>query len=46
MCKATEHFITRFPEDPKSKDAWRLPTLDSGGHFLNDQANLRPEANS
>jgi hypothetical protein len=29
MRKAAEHFITRFPEDPKPKAVWRFPTLDS-----------------
>jgi hypothetical protein len=44
MRKAAEHFITRFPEDPKPKDVWRFPTLDCGGDFLFDPANLQPEA--
>ena len=46
MRKAAEHFITRFPEAPKSKVVWRFPTLDCGGDFLTDPANLRPEADS
>lgn len=28
MRKAAEHFISRFPEDPKPKAVWRFPTLD------------------
>jgi hypothetical protein len=46
MRKAAEHFITRFPEDPKPKAVWRFPTLDCGGDFLTDPANLRPEADA
>ena len=46
MCKAAEHFITRFPEVPKPKAVWRFPTLDCGGDFLTDPANLRPEADT
>lgn len=46
MCKAAEHFITRFPEDPKPKAAWRFPTLDCDGDFLTDPAYLRPEADA
>jgi hypothetical protein len=46
MRKAAEHFITRFPEDPKSKAVWRFPTLDCGGDFLTDPASLRPEADT
>ena len=44
MRKAAEHFITRFPEDPKPTAVWRFPTLDCGGDFLTDPASLRPEA--
>lgn len=43
MRKAAEHFITRFPEDPKPKAVWRFPTLDCGGNFLTDPASLRSE---
>jgi hypothetical protein len=46
MRKAAEHFITRFPEDPKPKAVWRFPTLDCGGDFLTDPAHLRPEADA
>lgn len=42
--KAAEHFVTRFPEEPQPKSAWRFPTLDCGGDFLTDPANIRPEA--
>ncbi len=44
--KAAEHFITRFPEDPKPKTVWRFPTLDCGGDFLTDPASLNPEADA
>jgi len=44
MRKAAEHFVIRFPEDPKPKAVWRFPTLDCGGDFLTDPASLRPEA--
>jgi hypothetical protein len=46
MRKAAEHFIARFPEDPKPKAVWRFPTLDCGGDFLTDPASLRPEADT
>ena len=46
MRKAAEHFITRFPEDPKPKAVWRFPTLDCGGDFLADPASLRLEADA
>ncbi|MEX2578481.1 MAG: ribbon-helix-helix protein, CopG family [Verrucomicrobiales bacterium] len=46
MRKAAEHFVTRFPEDPKPSAAWRFPTLDCGGDFLTDPASLRPEADA
>jgi hypothetical protein len=43
MRKAAEHFITRFPEDPKPRSVWRFPTIECGGDFLTDPASLRPE---
>lgn len=46
MRKAAEHFISRFPEDPKPKTVWRFPTLDCGGDYLTDPAHLRPEADA
>jgi hypothetical protein len=46
MRKAAEHFVTRFPEGPKEKAVWRFPTLDCGGDFLTDPANLRSEADA
>ncbi len=46
MRKAAEHFITRFPEDPKPKTVWTFPTLACGGDFLTDPAHLRPEADA
>jgi hypothetical protein len=46
MRKAAEHFITRFPEDPKPQAVWRFPTLDCGGDFITDPAKLRPEADA
>ena len=42
--KAAEHFVTRFPKEPTPKKAWRFPTLDCGGDFLTDPANLRPDS--
>lgn len=44
MRKAAEHFVIRFPEEPKPHAAWRFPTLDCGGDFLTDPSSLRPEA--
>ena len=46
MRKAAEHFVARFPEDPKPLATWRFPTLDCGGDFLTDPASLRPEADA
>ena len=44
MRKAAEHFVSRFPESEKPQAAWSFPTLDCGGDFLTDPANIRPEA--
>ncbi len=44
MRKAAEHFVTRFPEEPTPRKAWRFPTIDCGGDFLADPAAVRPEA--
>jgi len=44
--KAAEHFVTRFPEEPQPKSAWRFPTLDCGGDFLTDPANIRSEVDA
>ena len=46
MRKAAEHFVDRFPDEPKAKAVWRFPTLDCGGDFLVDPASLRPEADA
>ncbi|WP_395746523.1 hypothetical protein [Prosthecobacter sp.] len=46
MRKAAEHFITRFPEDPKPREVWRFPILDCGGAFLTDPAQLSPEVDA
>lgn len=46
MRKAAEHFVSRFPEEPAPKKAWRFPTLDCGGDFLADPASLRPEVDA
>ncbi|MCX6866329.1 MAG: hypothetical protein NTV46_08970 [Verrucomicrobia bacterium] len=43
MRKAAEHFVSRFPEQPRPRAAWKFPTLDCGGDFLTDPATLRPE---
>jgi hypothetical protein len=43
MRKAAEHFVTRFPEDPKPQNTWSFPTLDCGGDFLSDHSNSLPE---
>jgi hypothetical protein len=43
MRKAAEHFVSRFPEHPRPRAAWKFPTLDCGGDFLTDPATLRPE---
>lgn len=46
MRKAAEQYVTRFPEGPKPKGAWRFPTLDCGGDYRVDPALLRPEADA
>ena len=38
--------MTRFPEEPLPKSAWRFPTLDCGGDFLTDPANIRSEVDA
>ena len=44
MRKAAEHFVSRFPEQPKPREAWKFPTLDCGGDFLVNPATCQPEA--
>jgi hypothetical protein len=46
MRKAAEHFVSRFPESPTPRTAWKFPTLECGGDFLTDPASLRPEADA
>lgn len=46
MRKAAEHFVSRFPEPEKKREAWSFPMLDCGGDFLTDPANARPEADA
>jgi len=46
MRKAAEHFVTRFPEEPKPNAVWHFPTLDCGGDYITDPATLRPEADA
>ena len=46
MRRAAEHFVARFPENPKPRAVWRFPTLDCGGDFISDPASLRPEADA
>ncbi len=46
MRKAAEHFVARFPGEPKPDRAWCFPTLDCGGDFLTEPADLRPEADT
>ena len=46
MRKAAEHFVDRFPEQPRSAAAWSFPTLDCGGDFLMDPAAVHPEADA
>ena len=43
MRKAAEHFVARFPEEPRPRAAWRFPTLECGGDFLVDPAGVHPE---
>ncbi|MEI6533852.1 MAG: ribbon-helix-helix protein, CopG family [Verrucomicrobiaceae bacterium] len=46
MRKAAEHFITRFPAEPKPHAVWRFPKLDCCGDFLSDPSSLHPEADA
>lgn len=46
MRKAAEHFVARFPEEPKPQPSWKFPTLDCGGDFLADPALLNAEADA
>lgn len=46
MRKAAEHFVNRFPEQPKPGAAWKFPTFDCGGDFLADPACVQPEADA
>jgi len=46
MRKAAEHFVNRFPEQPKPAAAWKFPTIDCGGDFLADPASVQPEADA
>ena len=46
MRKAAEHFVSRFPEAPKPPATWKFPTLDCGGDFITDPANVQPEADA
>lgn len=43
MRKAAEHFVSRFPEYEKAPTTWNFPTLDCGGDFLTDPADMRVE---
>ncbi len=45
MRKAAEHYVARFPEEPKPKAEWRFPTID-GGDFRVDPAKLHAEADA
>ncbi len=46
MRKAAEHFVTRFPAQKKTAPAWRFPTLNCGGDFLRDPADVSPEVDA
>lgn len=44
--KAAEHFVTRFPEAPRTRAAWSFPTLECGGDYLIDPASVNAEADA
>lgn len=44
MRKAAEHFVNRFPTHTETGTAWEFPTLECGGEFIQDPADLHPEA--
>ena len=46
MRKAAEHFVSGFPVHTPARSAWSFPTLECGGDFLIDPANLHPEADA
>jgi len=46
MRKAAEHFVSRFPEEPKPQAVWRFPILDCGGDFLVDPSTVHPESDA
>lgn len=46
MRKAAEHFVSRFPDPEKPREAWSFPTLDCGGDFLRDPAKVSLEVDA
>jgi len=44
--RASENYVRRFPETPKRDDAWTFPTIDGGGDFLIDPAEVGAEADA
>ncbi len=43
--RAVELYVDRFPEE-QSRQPWVFPTLDLGGDFLVDPADVRVEADA
>lgn len=44
--RATELYVERFPDDEGDRAAWTFPTIDAGGDFLVDPADVRAEADA
>ncbi len=44
--RATELYVGRFPIPSAGEDTWSFPTVDAGGDYLVDIADLTPEADA
>jgi len=42
--RATELYVQRFPDTCNEKNKWSFPTIDAGGDYLVDPADLTIEA--
>ena len=41
--RASENYVRRFPESAERDEAWTFPTIDGGGDFLIDPADVSAE---
>ena len=44
--RATELYVERFPDDREDGASWSFPTIEAGGDFLVDPADVRAEADA